>query len=760
MHKKYFKQVCGILLVLFLLVCLNLIGKQEDSSKLTLERIFSSNEFSQQRFGPARWLKDGSGYTTLEDSKTLPKGKDIIKYDSASSKREVLVAAERLVPKGKESPLKIADYTWSQHGNLLLIFTDTKRVWRRNTRGDYWILDLNTWKLQRLGGKVEPSTLMFAKFSPDSTRVGYVIKNNIYVEDIKENSITKLTHDGSDTVINGTFDWVYEEEFSLRDGFRWSPDGKYIAYWQLDTEGMRDFYLINNTDSLYPKIIPVQYPKAGETNSASRLGVVDLKGGETRWFKLPGDSRDFYLARMDWAANSEEIVFQRLNRLQNTIWLMLGNIQSGKVKTILTEKEKTWAEVVDDLKWFDNVAYFTWVSERDGWRHVYLISRSGQNVRCITSGDYDILNIQCIDDKGGWLYFTASPESPTQRYLFRVPLSGSERPERITPSGSSGTHSYQISENARRAIHTFSSFGNPPVTELVSLPDHKTICLLAENTRLHKKVKDLERDPVEFFRVDIGDGVNLDAWCMKPPDFDPAKRYPLLFFVYGEPAAQTVLDRWGGNRYLWHLLLVQKGYLIMSVDNRGTPAPRGRAWRKSIYRQIGILASKDQAAAARAIIKQRTYVDAGRIGVWGWSGGGSMSLNLIFRYPDLYKTAMAIAFVSNQRFYDTIYQERYMGLPDDNKEGFKNGSPITHAHKLKGNLLIVHGTGDDNVHYQSCEVLVNELIEHNKHFTMMAYPNRSHGIYEGKNTTIHLYNLLTRYLKENLTPGPREMGQK
>jgi len=760
MDKISRNKTCGIFLTLLLVVCSNLLGKQEDSAKLTLERIFSSNEFSQERFGPARWLKDGSGYTTLEDSKTLPKGKDIIKYDPNSSKREVLVAAERLVPKGKENPLKIEDYTWSLKGNLLLIFTDTKRVWRRNTRGDYWIVDLNTWKLQRLGGKAEPSTLMFAKFSPDSTRVGYVIKNNIYVEDIKEDRITQLTRDGSDTVINGTFDWVYEEEFSLRDGFRWSPDGQYIAYWQLDTEGVRDFYMINNTDSLYPKIIPVQYPKAGETNSASRLGVVNSKGGETSWFKLPGDSRNFYLARMDWAANSEEIVFQRLNRLQNTIWLMLGNIQSGKVKTILTEQEKTWAEVVDDLKWFNNGAYFTWVSERDGWRHVYLISRSGQKVRCLTSGDYDILNIQSIDDKGGWLYFTASPENPTQRYLFRVPLSGSEKPERITPTGSIGTHSYQISENAGRAIHTFSSFGNPPVTELVSLPGHKTIRLLAKNTRLRKKVKDLDRDQVEFFRVDLGDGVELDAWCMKPPDFDPAKKYPLLFFVYGEPAGQTVLDRWGGNRYLWHLLLAQKGYLIMSVDNRGTPAPRGREWRKSIYRQIGILASKDQAAAAQAIIKQDSYVDAGRIGVWGWSGGGSMSLNLIFRYPDLYKTAMAIAFVSNQRFYDTIYQERYMGLPDDNKEGFKKGSPITHAHKLKGNLLIVHGTGDDNVHYQSCETLVNELIEHNKHFSMMAYPNRSHGIYEGKNTTIHLYNLLTRYLKENLTPGPRERGQK
>jgi len=546
MDKISRNKTCGIFLTLLLIVCSNLTAKQEDSAQLTLERIFSSDEFSQERFGPARWLKDGSGYTTLEDSKTLSKGKDIIKYDPASSKREVLVTAERLVPAGKENPLKIADYAWSPQGNLLLVFTDTKRVWRRNTRGDYWILDLNTWKLQRLGGKADPSTLMFAKFSPDSTRVGYVIKNNIYVEDIKEDSITKLTHDGSDTVINGTFDWVYEEEFSLRDGFRWSPDGKHIAYWQLDTEGVRDFYLINNTDSLYPKIIPVQYPKAGETNSASRLGVVNSKGGETSWFKLPGDSRNFYLARMDWAANSEEIVFQRLNRLQNTIWLMLGNIKSGKVKTILTEKQKTWAEVVNDLKWFDQGAYFTWVSERDGWRHVYLISRSGQEVRCITSGDYDILNIQCIDDKGGWLYFTASPENPTQRYLFRVPLSGSEKPERITPFGSIGTHSYQISEDAGRAFHIFSSFEKPPVTELVSLPDHKTTRLLAKNTRLRNKMKDLEKNQVEFFRVDIGDGVELDAWCLKPPDFNPTR----LSWIGGAETATSGTYCWP-KRAIW-----------------------------------------------------------------------------------------------------------------------------------------------------------------------------------------------------------------
>jgi dipeptidyl-peptidase-4 len=289
----------------------------------------------------------------------------------------------------------------------------------------------------------------------------------------------------------------------------------------------------------------------------------------------------------------------------------------------------------------------------------------------------------------------------------------------------------------------------------VQLPGHTAVRVLEDNSELCEKIAALNKRPIEFFRMDIGDGVLLDGWCVKPPDFDPQKQYPLFFFVYGEPAGQTVLDRWGGEKYLWHLMLAQQGYLVVSVDNRGTPAPRGRAWRKCIYRQVGILASADQAAATRAIIESWPYVDPARIGIWGWSGGGSMSLNAIFRYPDLYHTAMAVAFISNQRFYDTIYQERYMGLPDDNEEGYKNGSPITFAHQLEGNLLIVHGTGDDNCHYQSCEALINELIEHGKHFSMMAYPNRSHSIKEGENTRRHLYELLTRYLKENLPPGPK-----
>ncbi len=730
-----------------------LLAQEGDLSLLTLERIFSAEEFSVEEFGPARWLEDGSGYTTLEESETHPNAEDIVKYNPKSGRREVVVPAERLIPTGQLSPLEIEDYTWSPDGRWLLVFTNTKRVWRRETRGDYWLVDLRTWALSKLGGNAEPSTLMFAKFSPDAKKVGYVRENNIYVEDIGNHEIVQITRDGSQTIINGTFDWVYEEEFGLRDGFRWSPDGRRIAYWQLDAEGVGEFYMINNTDSIYSKIIPVQYPKVGTTNSACRVGVVDAAGGETLWFDVPGDSRNNYIARMEWAANSEEIVLQHINRLQNKNEVMLGDASTGRMRTVLTDKDSAWLDVVDDLTWLDKGKAFTWVSEQDGWRHVYRVSRTGDEMRLITPGDYDVISIEAVDEKRGWLYFIASPENPTQRYLYRVRLDGKGVPERMSPMEQSGTHRYQISDDARWAFHTFSSFENPPVVELIRLSDHRVIRTLVDNTELREKVDALQRHPVEFFRVEIDEGIELDGYQMKPPDFDPTQKYPVLFHVYGEPAGQTVLDRWMGNRYLWHLLLTQNGYIVMSVDNRGTPAPRGRAWRKCVYRQVGILASKDQAAAAR-IIGTWEYADADRIGIWGWSGGGSMTLNMMFRYPELYHTGMSVAPVVNQRYYDTIYQERYMGLPEDNVEGYRDGSPITFAHRLEGDLLLVHGTGDDNVHYQSTEALINELIEHNKFFTMMSYPNRTHAIREGEGTTRHLYELLTRYLMEHLPAGP------
>ncbi|MEW6196370.1 MAG: S9 family peptidase [Bacteroidota bacterium] len=728
------------------------VAQEEDKSLLTIDRLFNSSEFSGERFSQARWIDNGKYYTTLEPSKEIPGSRDIVKYETITGNKEIMVSAKLLIPEGKEKPLQVNNYIWSSDRKQLLIFTNTAKVWRYNTRGDYWVLNLETNELKKLGSDAKPSTLMFAKFSPDDRKVAYVREHNIYVEDLSTNKITQLTFDGSETIINGTFDWVYEEELDCRDGFRWSPDGNHIAYWQLDASGIGVFYMINNTDSIYSKVIPVQYPKVGMTNSACKVGVVSINGGETKWMNVPGDPRNNYIARMDWHGNSNEIWIQHLNRKQNELKITLCNIKTGDAKTIHTEKDYAWIDVNDYMKWLNNGKEFLWVSENDGWRHIYLISYDGKQKKLLTPDNFDVIDIQKIDEENGWVYFRASPENATQRYLFKAALNGKGKVKRITPLDLPGTNSYQISDGANFAFHTYSTANTPPVVDLVELPSHKSVRSLVENKTLLGKVKELKRASVEFFKADIGE-VALDCWMMKPVDFDSTKKYPVLFTLYGEPAAQTVIDGWGGTDYLWNVMLTQQGYIVMSVDNRGTPAPRGREFRKSIYEKIGVLNSSDQAKAAETILNKFSFIDPERIGVWGWSGGGSMTLNLMFRYPKIYKTGMAVAPVGNEKLYDNIYQERYMGLLPENDSVYVQGSPVTYAHQLEGNLLIVHGTGDDNVHFQNTEVVVNELIKHNKQFTMMAYPNRTHGIYEGENTTRHLFTLLTNYLNENLPAG-------
>jgi len=722
---------------------------------LSLERIFDSQEFTPEHFGPARWMKDGVSYTTLESSGSVKGAKDIVLYRAASGKRKILVPAQKLIPKGVAPPLTIEDYDWSADGKLLVVFTNSQRVWRRNTKGDFWILNLATGKLTQLGAGFAASSLQFAKISPSGQQAAYVQKNDLYSEDIASGKIVRLTFDGCETMINGTGDWVYEEELDIRDGFRWSPDGRFISFWQFDASGIRDYFLINNTGSLYPQVIPIKYPKVGEMNSACRVGIVSALGGPVAWLKVAGDPRDNYIARMFWTADSKEVVLERLNRLQNTNQVLFGDALTGNVRSAYVDRDDAWVEVVDDFRWLENGAAFTWLSERDGWRHVYIVSRADGRARLVTPGAFDVISVEMIDAQGGWLYYMASPDNPTQRYLFRTRLDGQGKAERLTPLNQPGSHSYQVSPNGAWAIHVYSTFDSPEVTDLVRLPQHASARVLAPNQALRETIRALERKPTEFFQVDIGNGILLDGWSIKPPDFDPTKAYPLFIYIYGEPAGQTVLDRWGGKTYLWHLMLAQQGYIVMSIDPRGTPAPRGREWRKCIYRKVGIMAPADHAAAVKALMAQKPYLDASRVGIWGWSGGGQMTLNAMFKYPDLYKTGMAVAFVSDQRLYDTIYQERFMGLTKDNEEGYRDGSPVNFAKDLKGNLLIVHGTGDDNVHYQNFERLVNELIANNKPFTMMAYPNRSHGIYEGKGTTLHLYETLTNFLNRDMPPGPR-----
>lgn len=719
------------------------------TKKLTLEDIYSSGMYRSKGFGPVRWMKDNKGYSTLEQNSTL-NGTDIVVYDAESGARKVLVSAGQLKPSGADKPLAIADYIWSDDNSKLLVFTNTRKVWRYHTRGDYWVLNLSNGKLHQLGKKLEEATLMFAKFSPDGNKVAYVSKQNIYAEDIAKGTIIQLTKDGGKNIINGTFDWVYEEELDCRDGFRWSPDGKTIAYWQSDTKGVGTFYMINNVDSNYSQIIPLPYPKVGTTNSAVKVGVVPATGGTTKWFKVPGDPRNNYLARMDFIPASDEVMIQQLNRLQNTNTVWVGNTKTMMLKNILTDKDEAFLDVHDNIVWLDNNQSFTWTSEKDGWTHLYKVSRDGKNMTLITKGDFDVVNINCIDPAGGYVYYIASPENYTQRYLYRSRLDGTGNAERVSPATMSGQHSYQISADARYAIHSFENSVTPRRISLINLTTHSEIKQLEDNAALKNKINELGLRPKEFFKVDIGDVV-LDAWMIKPINFDPQKKYPLLFFVYGEPAGSTVQDNWGTGDNLWHQYLSnQLGYIIVSIDNRGTRVPRGRDFRKCIYRQIGLLAADDQAKAAKKIIADNSFIDNNRVGIWGWSGGGQMSLHCLFRHGDVYKTGIAIAFVALQTLYDNIYQERYMGLPNDNVAGYRDGSPLTHASKLEGKLMIIHGTGDDNVHYQNFEMLVNELIKNNKLFTMLSYPMRDHGISQGKNTTLHMRRSMEKFWKENL----------
>jgi dipeptidyl-peptidase 4 len=752
------RPVLPSLAVLFLLAAPAVSAQQADSSLLTLGRVYGSGEFATQPFGPSRWLGEGSSYTTLEAAEG-GQGQDLVRYDVESGRREVLVTARELTPRGADGPLDIEDYAWSPDLRRLLVFTNTKPVWRLNTRGDYWVLERPSGTLRRLGGPgAKPSTLMFAKFSPDGGRVGYVRENNLYVEDLASGTITPLTTDGSRTLINGTFDWVYEEELMnyYADGWRWSPDGRSIAYWQLNADQVKNFDLVNNTDSLYSRVVPVQYPKVGEQNSAARIGVVPASGGATRWLDIEGDPRDHYIPRMDWASSSSEVILQRLNRLQNTDEVMLGDTRTGQVRTVLTERDSTWVDVVDDLVWLQGGKEFTWVSERDGWKHVYVVSRDGRSVRLVTRGAFDVLEVKGIDDKGGWLYYVASPDNPTQKYLFRTRLDGKGTPQRISPRVEAGTHVYDRSPNYKYALETYSSLGNPPVVRLVRLPGNEVIRTLVDNARLRARVAGLRRATVEWLTVPAADGSKMPGLLMKPADFDSTRKYPLLFFVYGGPGNAEVEDQWGGY-YLWHTMLTQKGYLVAIVDNRGTPAPLGRAWRKAIYGQLGVLETQDQAAAATAL-GQRPYVDRSRVGIWGWSYGAFMTLNVLFQHPDLYRTGVAVSPVTHWALYDNVYTERFNGLITTNRDGYDRGSPISYVNGFKGDLLLVHGSGDDNVHFQNSELLINALVAANKPFQMMEYPNRTHCVCQGKNTTLHLFSLITSFLDEHLMGTTAAVG--
>ena len=456
---------------------------------------------------------------------------------------------------------------------------------------------------------------------------------------------------------------------------------------------------------------------------------------------------------MEFIPGSNELFIQQLNRPQNTNKVWIARIGQPEPVNIFTDRDDAWLETNDHILWLKNNTYFTWESERNGWRHLYRISRDGQDIQPITKGDFDYIEPVGTDLKEGIAYFIASPANFTQRYLYSAKLLGNGEVKRLSPADEPGQHRYQMSPTGKWAVHTYSNAATPPVIEMVSFPKHRTVNVLETNQAARAQYEALGLNPKEFIQVRSGE-LLLDAWMIKPVGFDPAKKYPVIIEVYGEPANATVQDVWAGGD-LWNQYMANQGYIVVSIENRGARSPRGRQWRKCIYGEVGTFASEDQARGIRDMARTYPFIDAGRIGITGWSGGGSQTLNCMFRYPDVFHTGIAIAFVADQRLYDTIYQERYMNTPEANPEGYRKGSPISWAGGLKGNLLLIHGTGDDNVHYQNCERLVNELVKRGKMFTQISYPMRSHGIYEGEGTTLHLRKTMAKYWLDHLPAGAK-----
>ena len=694
------------------------------------------------------WAKDGNSYYQIA-------GGEIVSVMLPKNDRKTIISRSLLTPAGKNAPIAVRSFQLSADGTKALIYTNSKKVWRYDTRGDYWLADLTSNKITQIGKDKPASSLMFAKLSPDGNKVAYVSKHNLYVENVDGTNAKALTTDGTDRMINGTFDWVYEEEFDCRDGFRWSPDGKSIAYWQIDATKIKNFLMINNTDSIYPYTIPVEYPKVGENPSACKVGIVDIETAKTNWLNVPGDNIQHYIPRMQWVPASNEIILQQLNREQNESIVFICNAATGTAKAIYSEKAKSWIDAQDEWKWLNENKEFTILSDKDGWAHLYRISRDGKKETLITKGNYDVVDVKLIDDKSNYVYFMASPTNATQKYLYKTKLDGKGKLEQVTPSVLPGTHSYDISPNAAFARHGYNSSVVRPVTEWMNFSTGNPFTMDGSvTTQLSKQ--EAPKNKVEFFKVTTEDGIEMDGWMKKPDNFNPDKKYPVVFYVYGEPASATAADTYGaGRNFLYAGDMAKDGYIYISMDNRGAPVPKGTAWRKGIYKNIGVINIRDQAMAAKKLLATNPFMDKDRVAVWGWSGGGSSTLNLMFQYPEIYKTGIAIAAVGNQLTYDNIYQERYMGTPFPSKEAYIKGSPITYAKNLKGNLLYIHGTGDDNVHYQNAEMLINELIKNKKVFQLMSYPNRTHSISEGEGTSEHLSLTYTKFLKDNCPPGAR-----
>jgi len=581
--------------------------------------------------------------------------------------------------------------------------------------------------------------------SPDGKSVLEFQEKNIFVRDLAGGQRTQLTKRSTDR------DLTYRNPV-------WSPDGTRIVFVESDSTHVRQRAVLTPDDPSYPGVRHTRFARVGEELAKLRIGVVDAAGMNVQWLPIESPAEGFYLGQVEWAGNSADVLVEKFSRFRDQREFLLARTD-GNVRRIYHEANEAWAESSQGknsgLTWIRGGKAFVVVSEKDGWRHAFLLSREGQELALLTPGNYDLIDRAVIDEAGGWYYFYASPENGTQKHLYRVPLGGSGRLERISPENQPGTHSYDFSPDAKWAFHTFSTMDSPPRVELVELSGHRVVRVLEDNRELREKMKSVVSHPTEFFQLTIGNGVSMDAWMIKPKDFDASKKYPLFIYVYGEPHAQTVLNEWGAAQIDFHRVVADLGYLVVSIDNQGTPAPKGAAWRRSIFGSLGPLSTEEQEAGLKELGRMRPYVDLARVGIWGWSGGGSNTLNAMFRKPDSYHVGIAVVPKPQPHLYNAWFQEIFMRTREVNPDGYKRAAAINYAEGLKGRLLMITGSGETNTHIQIIEGLVDRLIELGKPFDYMVYPNRDHGLREGSGTLVHVRMLIIRYLLENLPPGAR-----
>jgi dipeptidyl-peptidase 4 len=705
-----------------------------------IKAIYETDEYRMRSFH-ATWLPDGSGYLRLETPNGAS-GAEIARYDPASGQRTVVIASERLLVPGTSERLTIHGFVRSPTGKRLLLHTDetggSDRWWYEPGSGDL--------RPVKAGDGVGFDA---NAFSPDERRLLGSHGADLIVFDIASGRTIPLTKDGDPDAINN-------------GRATWSPDGKWIAYVQSDSSAVPKRQVLVPGDPTYRTFHETRYERIGGPIPTLRIGVVGAEGGPTRWIELADRPGTFYLNPLGWAGNSDEVLIDKLSRGRDAREVLLANHRTGAITKPYAATDPAWVVSWVDmepgcLEWVRGSKTFVLFSERDGWRRAYVVSREGSSLTPITASGSDLIAPGQIDEKNGWFYYYASPGNATQRYLYRARLDGTGTPERLTPPDQPGSHEYVLSPDSRWAFHTYSTFDKPPVTDLVELPEHRSVRVLEDNAAAVARVKPLITRLTEFHKLDIGGGVVMDAWMIKPRDFNPRKKYPVFVFVYGEPAGQTVLDEWRGGQgfSLFHRAVADLGYIVVSIDNRGTPAPKGSAWRRAVFGSLGPLSTEEQASGLKALARLCPFVDLSRVAIWGWSGGGSNTLNALFRKPDDYHVGIAVVPKPQPQYYNAEYQEIFMRTPQDNPEGYRTCAPINYAGGLRGDLLIITGSGESNTHVEITEGLVDRLIELGKRFDYFVYPNRDHGLSEGQGTTVHVQMLIIRYLIEHLPPGPR-----